>query len=267
VTAVAANRARVSLLAAAVLVVALEYLVPYGRYVLYPFTLLSTWVHEMGHGLTALAVGGQFLKLEIFADASGVATTAAREGWRSAAVSAGGLLAPPLLCALVLSLVRGPGRAFLFLVGLAAALVLSLALWVRSLVGLVAVPGLALVLVTGARLGVGRLRLVLAQLVAVVLGVDTVGRTLGYLFVSRVEAGATAGGRSDVGGIADALGGPYWLWGALVAVAALALLLGGLRAALAGEGAAGRATEELAGAAPERGAAAGSMRRPGPPPP
>ncbi len=234
----APNRARLPLLAAAVLFVALEYFVPYGRYFLYPLTLLSTWVHEMGHGLTALAVGGQFVRLEIFADASGLATTAAREGWRSAAVSAGGLLAPPLLCALVLALVRGPGRAFLFLVGLAAALGLSLVLWVRSLAGLVAVPGLALILLSGARLGVGRLRLVLAQLVAVVLGLDTLGRTLGYLFVARVGAGATAGGRSDVAGMADALGGPYWLWGGLVALIALALLAGGLWVAVRGEGAA-----------------------------
>jgi hypothetical protein len=235
---VAAGRARLPLLAAAALVVALEYLVPHGRYVLYPFTLLCTWVHEMGHGLAAVAVGGQFVKLEIFADASGMATTAAPEGWRSAVVSAGGLLAPPLLCALVLALVRGPGRAFLFLGGLAAALVLSLVLWVRSPVGVVAVPVLAAVLALGARLGVGRLRLVLAQLVAVVLGLDTLARTLGYLFVARVPAGATAGGRSDVAGMADALGGPYWLWGGLVALAALALLAGGLWSAVRGEGAA-----------------------------
>lgn len=230
-----ANRSRLPLLAAAVLVVALEHFLPYGRYVLYPFTLLSTWVHEMGHGLTALAVGGQFVRLEIFADGSGLATTAARAGWRTAAISAGGLLAPPLLCALILSLIRGPGRAFLFLGGLAAALIASLVFWVRSVVGLVAMPGLALVLVTGARFGVGRLRMVVAELVAVVLGLDTLGRTLGYLFVSRVEAGATAGGRSDVAGIADALGGPYWLWGGLVAAIALALLGGGLWAAVRGE--------------------------------
>jgi hypothetical protein len=116
--------------------------------------------------------------------------------------------------------------------------VISLVLWVRSFVGVLAVPGLALVLLAGARLGVGRLRLVLAQLVAVVLGLDTLTRTLGYLFVARVEAGANAGVRSDVAGIADALGGPYWLWGALVAAAALALLGGGLWFAVRGEGAA-----------------------------
>ena len=41
------------------LILALQGLVPYGGYLLYPFTLLSTWVHEMGHGVTALLrIGG-----------------------------------------------------------------------------------------------------------------------------------------------------------------------------------------------------------------
>jgi hypothetical protein len=220
--------ARLSLLAAAGVVVALEHLVPFGRYALYPFTLLATWVHEMGHGVTALAVGGRFLALEIFADASGVATTAAAAGRPTGLVCLGGLLAPPLVCAGVLLLARGPGRAALLLWALAAALIASLFLWVRSFVGVLAVPGLALVLVAAARFGSGRLRLLVAQLVAVVLGLDTLTRTLGYLFVARIEAGANAGLRSDVAGMADALGGPYWLWGALVAAAALALLAIGL---------------------------------------
>ena len=43
---------------------------------LYPFTLLGTWVHEMGHGLGALLCGGRFDRLEIFEDASGLAFTA-----------------------------------------------------------------------------------------------------------------------------------------------------------------------------------------------
>ena len=39
------------------------YLVPYGRYVAYPLLLLSTFAHEMGHGLTALVMGGTFESL------------------------------------------------------------------------------------------------------------------------------------------------------------------------------------------------------------
>jgi hypothetical protein len=235
---VTSNRARWTLLAVALLVVITQRLVPYGGYTLYPFTLLATWVHEMGHGLTALALGGQFVKLEIFGDASGLATTASREGLRSALVSAAGLLAPPLLSALILMTVRGPRRAKVFLVTMAAALVISLLLWVRSWVGLPTVLGLALIFAAGVRFGSDWLRLALAQLVAVVLGLDTITRTLSYVFMARIEEGATAGGRSDVGGIADALGGPYWFWGGLVALLALALLALGLWSAVQPERAA-----------------------------
>ena len=48
-----AERARLVLLATVILT-ALLYVVPYGRYVAYPLMLLSTLVHEMGHGVAAL---------------------------------------------------------------------------------------------------------------------------------------------------------------------------------------------------------------------
>ena len=47
---------------------------PGGDYFIYPFTILSTWFHEMGHGLMAWALGGTFLRLEIFQNGSGLAT-------------------------------------------------------------------------------------------------------------------------------------------------------------------------------------------------
>ena len=50
------QRARLVLLASVVLTVLL-YVVPYGRYVAYPLMLLSTLVHEMGHGVANLVVG------------------------------------------------------------------------------------------------------------------------------------------------------------------------------------------------------------------
>ncbi|MBK7003394.1 MAG: M50 family metallopeptidase [Rhodoferax sp.] len=33
---------------------------PYGHQVLYPLTLLATYAHEMGHGMTALLLGAEF---------------------------------------------------------------------------------------------------------------------------------------------------------------------------------------------------------------
>ena len=46
---------------------------PFGALLLYPFTILSTWFHEMGHGLSAILMGERFDSLVIYPDGSGVA--------------------------------------------------------------------------------------------------------------------------------------------------------------------------------------------------
>ncbi len=60
------------LIAMAILTVGVWHL-PGRNYILYPFTIMATWFHEMGHGLMALFPGGSFSKLLIFHDGSGVA--------------------------------------------------------------------------------------------------------------------------------------------------------------------------------------------------
>lgn len=41
-------------LMAAALVTVVLWQIPQGDYILYPFTILATWFHEMGHGLAAI---------------------------------------------------------------------------------------------------------------------------------------------------------------------------------------------------------------------
>lgn len=222
--------ARFGLVLAALAAIALERFVPGGRLLLYPFTLLATWVHEMGHGVGALLVGGGFDHLEIFWDASGIAYTSVAEGWRSAFVSAAGLLGPPLAGAVTLALARGPRRGGFVLTGIALALLVSVVFWVRSLVGVVTMlPLAALFAVLGLR--GGRVRLVLAQLVGLLFAVDTLAR-FDYLFAATARVGGAAHA-SDVAGIAAGLSPPALLWGVVIAVLDLGLLGVGLRAAWA----------------------------------
>ena len=47
--------------------------VPYGHQILYPFTLLATYAHEMGHGLAAMLTGADFEQLVLFPNGSGFA--------------------------------------------------------------------------------------------------------------------------------------------------------------------------------------------------
>lgn len=53
----------------------------------YPFRLLLTIVHELGHGLAALLTGGEFVRFQIAANGSGLALTAG--GWRLIVIPAG----------------------------------------------------------------------------------------------------------------------------------------------------------------------------------
>ncbi|MGB3641665.1 MAG: M50 family metallopeptidase, partial [Rivularia sp. (in: cyanobacteria)] len=92
------------LIGAAVATVVL-WQVPYGDYILYPFSILATWFHEMGHGLAAIFLGGNFRQLEIFPNGSGVATHSGRlflGPIGRAFVAAAGLLGPPIAGAILI---------------------------------------------------------------------------------------------------------------------------------------------------------------------
>lgn len=212
------------LLGAVLAVLLVWHAVPYGRQVLYPFTLLATWVHEIGHGVTALAVGGGFDRLEIFPNGSGLAFTTRPEG-AAAAVILGGLLAPPIAGAAILAGARTPGRARVVLAVLAALLAGSSVIWVRSVTGLIAVPVLAVLIGLVAWVG-GRAALFAAHAVALLLALNTVTH-IDYLFTDSVEVGGERR-TSDIGNVAAQLGGHYLVWGTLVAATSLVICLSGL---------------------------------------
>jgi hypothetical protein len=205
----------------------LEHVVPFGRLLLYPFTLLATWVHETGHGIAAIATGGHFDKLEIFADASGLAHTRESGNVAIAITCLGGMLAPPLVGAIVLAVARGPRRARVTLVVMAALQLVTLALWVRTIAGLVVVPLCAALIGWAAWKWRPERRMVFAQFIAITLALDTVGRMVGYAMAAKANVGGEER-TSDVAAVAEALGGHHWLWGLLVITVALALLAAGL---------------------------------------
>lgn len=90
----------------------------------YPFRLLLTMVHELGHGLAAMLTGGEFIRFVVFADGSGLAYTAG--GWRFFVIPAG-YLGTALFGATLILLGRNPqwSRVALGVMG-TAVLMLSL---------------------------------------------------------------------------------------------------------------------------------------------
>lgn len=221
------HRPSTTILLALGAVVAVAAFVPFGTTLLYPLTLFTTWVHEMGHGLTEIAVGGHFERLEIFANASGLAQGSGYdEGWQAGVVALGGLLAPPIVGSLLLAFAHGRRRARAVLAMLAVALVVSVVLYVRSAVGVIALP------VVAAGLGYVAWReadwcVFVVQVLGVLLGLDTVTRMVGYVFESSVEVDGVKL-PSDIANVATGLGGHWLLWGAAVTVVAVGLIAAAL---------------------------------------
>ncbi|MEH2039074.1 M50 family metallopeptidase [Nostoc sp.] len=220
-------------LVAAAIATALLWQVPGGDYILYPFTILATWFHEMGHGLMALLLGGQFQKLQIFSNGSGVATYGIRSSLGPigpAIIAAAGPMGPPLAGAALILASRSFTAATLCLKILGSFLLFSTLIWVRSWFGLVAIPLLGLIIL-GISLKAPRWT---QGFVIQFLGVQACVSTyhqLDYLFSS--SAGPL--GASDTAQMQRYLLLPYWFWGGLMAIASLVILIQSLRVAYRSE--------------------------------
>jgi hypothetical protein len=214
----------------AVAITIAAWLLPFGSLAIYPFSLLATWAHELGHGVAALIAGGSFQRLEIFPGLSGLATTTSSGPAAQAVVSFGGLVGAPILGALIIGLGPRAGWARGVLAAMAGLLALTVALWVRNPFGVIAVVALAAGLGLGAwRLSAWR-RFILVQLVGIQLSLSAL-RNWRYLFVDDVRIGGQLM-PSDVGAIARTVGGPYWLWGLLILCFNVGVLYGAYRLAL-----------------------------------
>lgn len=189
-----------------------------GTLALMPFTLLSTWWHEMAHGLTAAALGADFERLVILANGSGYAESSGNL-WAVgyAIVAAAGLLGPTIAgCAMIIAS-RSRRATRLALLGLAAALLVSTLIWVRSVAGWVVLPLFAAAAMYIALRGSQKFQRIAVEFLGV-QGAVSVYQDLGYMFTP----GASVAGHqslSDTGRIADALFLPYWFWGGAITIA------------------------------------------------
>ena len=220
-----ANRARWFLLGS-VLVTGALYTVPYGRYVAYPLVLLSTYVHEIAHGVAATLVGGRFDSFVIHADGSGLASISGNIGpFAFAFVAGAGLVGPAIGGAALLVLASGPKLARAGLGVFALLSVVALVWVVRNIFGWFFVGVLAAGCGAAAWWGTAQV----AQAVVAFLGVQlalSVFSRADYLFTAVATIGS---GRhpSDVANMAAALWFPYWFWGGLCALLSVTALVSG----------------------------------------
>lgn len=197
----------------------------FGSLLLYPFTILATWFHEMGHGVAAMLTGSSFERLLIFPDGSGVAQSmvpADASRLTNALIAASGPLGPAIAGSLLIIASRTdkPTRAALAVVGLA--LIISTVIWVRTLTGWLILPALGIAILALATRGTAGQQRFGIQFLGVQACIS-VWQQFGYLF----SAGGSVGGelhRSDTSAIADALLLPYWFWGAAISAMIVVLL-------------------------------------------
>jgi hypothetical protein len=216
------GRQFLGLILAAIITVVLWQL-PGGNYVLYPFTVLATWFHEMAHGLMALSLGGNFSKLFIFSDGSGVAYYSGPlllGALGKVLVAAAGPMGPPVAGAVLIRTAHSLRGASLTLKLLGCFLLISTGIWVRSFFGLITIPLLAAAVLGVAFKGSERVQRLTVQFLGVQACISTY-RQIDYLF--SYSAGPL--GISDTAQIQQVLFLPYWFWGGLIAAASLVILL------------------------------------------
>ena len=204
----------------------------WGNYVLYPFTILATWFHEMGHGLTAMLLGGNFEKLLIFPNGSGVASNSGslflgRIG--RALVAAGGPMGPAIVGAGLILSSRRHQNAHYTLMFLGCFLILSVLFWIRSVFGIIAISlwGLTLIwmsLKTNPWWQVWMIQFMGVQAIV------SVYHQVDYLFMNQVIIGGQQM-FSDTGQIARQLFLPHWFWAILIIIISFWLLVQSLRMA------------------------------------
>lgn len=218
----ARNRTLQWLIVAALITVML-WQMPFGGLLLYPFTILATWFHEMGHGLTALLLGGSFHKLLIFPDGSGLAYHSGGGRLTSALVAAGGLVGPPIAGSLFILSGRSVSVSRKVMAVLGVLLLLSTLLWVRTLFGWLILPMVGFALLGMAWRGPDWLQPLVIQFLGVQACISTYHQ-LDYLFMPSAQIGNERLA-SDTGQIAEALLLPYWVWGGLIAGFSFVLLV------------------------------------------
>jgi hypothetical protein len=191
------------------------YAVPKLYFLAYPFMMISTVAHEMGHGVTAILVGGSFERVEIWSDGSGVArwrgTDVGRLGY--ALVAAGGLVGPAIAAAIAFLAGRTARGARRCLITTTVLLFLAEILVVRGFFGFLFVGFLALVCALIDWKGSEEIIQIWVVFLELKLALSVYSRG-DYLFTAVAKTGSGIM-PSDAGVIAAALFLPYWFWGGL----------------------------------------------------
>lgn len=197
---------------------------PVVGWLLYPFQVYGTFVHELSHGVAAVLTGGSFRRFVVNPDLSGTALSAGGIGW---IVTSAGYIGSAIFGGILtlLSASNIPARRVLAGLGLTLG-VLSL-LFVRNLFGLAA----GIVLAASLLAAGWRLRESWADGLLLLLAVQMMLNALDSVFDLVQLSAASGATRTDAQIMAQATGIPAIVWAGLWTVVSLVILLASLRVA------------------------------------
>lgn len=204
--------------------------VPYGRLVLYPFALFSTWVHEMSHGVAALLLGGDVEWLKIYPDTSGLARTRRPDNaFATAFVASAGYVGTSIVGAAMLAARRFERVGANGTAAFGAAMLLSVVLWVRNPFGVVALLIIGgLLVAAGAKLK-GETAASLYAFLAATCSLNAFTNIKDLLGRGTMQVGGQVVSHSDANTVAAALLLPAWFWAGSWLLLAVVLTGVGLR--------------------------------------
>ena len=183
-------------------------LTPWGQILLYPFRLFTTWVHECGHALMTVVLGGSVGSITIEPGGSGITRSLVPSGRiaRGLVASAGYLGASVVGC-LLLAATRVEKRARAILRAVGAFMLVTAIFWMRNLFGFAVVLAWGAALIALARRGSGTAARFVLSLLAIQVALASV-YDIRVLFLLD-------GGHSDAETMARLFLLPAWLWASL----------------------------------------------------
>ena len=197
-------------------------LTPWGPWILYPFTLFTTWVHECSHALVAVLLGGSVRSITIQPDTSGLTRSLMPAGrFAQGAVASAGYLGASFVGCCLMAATRVERSAKPILWGIGAFMLFTLVFWIRNPFGAIVVVALAAALLALAWKQTG------GWLAGFGLSVLAIQVALNAVFDLR--ALFLVHGPSDADTMARLFAVPAWIWAGLWMVLSVGMLAWTLR--------------------------------------
>ena len=192
-------------------------LTPWAPFLLYPFRLFTTWVHECGHALMTVLVGGRVTSITIEPDTSGLTQSFVPAGRVArGVVASSGYLGAALVGCLLMAATRVEKWAHIILLSLGAFMLVTLVFWMRNLFGFGVVLVWGLALVALASKGMGNAPRFLLSLLAIQVALNSVYDIRVLFLIDR--------GRSDAATMARLFLLPSWVWATVWMLMSVAML-------------------------------------------